>query len=73
MDLLKESLKKIIYRSNSNPEDIDYREGDELNILVQSNTRDNLLIFTDNGNMYQTRGINIPEGKWKDKGEKLRH
>jgi len=68
---IKRMPQKNYIRSNSNPEDIDYREGDELKYLVQSNTRDNILIFTDNGNMYQTRGINIPEGKWKDKGDKL--
>lgn len=68
---IKRIPQKNYIRSNSNPEDIDYREGDELKYLIQSNTRDNILIFTDNGNMYQTRGINIPEGKWKDKGDKL--
>lgn len=68
---IKRIPQKNYIRSNSNPVDIDYREGDELKYLVESNTKDNLLIFTDNGNMYQTRGINIPEGKWKDKGEKL--
>ncbi|MEG2291679.1 MAG: DNA topoisomerase IV subunit A [Clostridium sp.] len=62
---------KTYNRSNANAEDIDYRDGDNLKFLVKSNTRDTLLIFTNKGNMYQTKGINIPELKWKEKGEKI--
>lgn len=58
-------------RSSSNPEDIEYREGDSLKYLINSNTKDTLLIFTDKGFMYQTKGINIPELKWKEKGGRL--
>jgi len=68
-------IKRIPYknyiRSNSNPSEIEYREGDELKYLIQSNTRDNLFLFTDKGNMYQIKCINIPEGKWKEKGERI--
>ncbi|WP_252243404.1 MULTISPECIES: DNA topoisomerase IV subunit A [unclassified Clostridium] len=62
---------KNYIRSNSNPEDIEYREGDKLEYLISSNTRDSLLIFTNKGFMYQVKGINIPELKWKEKGERL--
>ena len=58
-------------RTNSDPEDIEYREGDYLKHLIKSNTKDNILIFTNTGYMYQTKGINIPELKWKEKGERL--
>ena len=58
-------------RSNAKAEDIEYREGDELKFLFKSNTTENILLFTDKGNMYQVKGINIPEGKWKEKGERL--
>ncbi|MGG7185296.1 DNA topoisomerase IV subunit A [Clostridium butyricum] len=58
-------------RSNSDPDDIEYREGDYLKYLISSNTKDNLLIFTNAGYMYQTKGINIPELRWKEKGERL--
>ena len=58
-------------RSSSNPEDIEYREGDSLKYLINSNTKDTLIIFTDKGFMYQTKGINVPELKWKEKGERL--
>jgi len=58
-------------RSSSDPEDIEYREGDSLKYLISSNTKDTVLIFTDKGFMYQTKGINIPELKWKEKGQRL--
>ena len=62
---------KTYNRLNANPEDIDYREGDELKFLFNSNTTENIILFTNKGNMYQTKGINIPESKWKDKGERI--
>ena len=62
---------KTYNRSNSNAEDIDYREGDELKFLIKSNTTESVIIFTDKGNMYQIKGINIPELKWKEKGERI--
>lgn len=62
---------KTYQRSNAKAEDIEYREGDELKFLFKSNTTENILLFTDKGNMYQVKGINIPEGKWKEKGERL--
>ena len=62
---------KTYNRSNSNADDIDYREGDELKFLIRSNTTESLIVFTDKGNMYQTKGINIPELKWKEKGERI--
>ena len=62
---------KTYNRLNANPEDIEYREGDELKFLFNSNTTENIVIFTNKGNMYQTKGINIPEAKWKDKGERV--
>ena len=58
-------------RSNAKAEDIEYREGDELKFLFKSNTTENILLFTDKGNMYQVKGINIPECKWKEKGERI--
>ena len=68
---IKRIPEKSYIRSNANADDIEYREGDSLKYLIKSNTRDNVLIFTDKGNMYQIRGINIPEGKWKEKGERI--
>lgn len=68
-------IKRIPYknyiRSNSDSKEIEYREGDELKFLIESNTCDTLLIFTDKGYMYKLKGINTPEGKWKEKGERV--
>lgn len=62
---------KSYNRSNTDVSDIEYREGDFNKFIFTSNTRDTVIVFTDKGNMYQTKGINVPEYKWKDKGEKL--
>lgn len=68
---IKRIPTKNYIRSNQDVNAIEYREGDELKFLFESNTTENILLFTDKGNMYQMKGINIPEGKWKDKGEKI--
>jgi topoisomerase-4 subunit A len=68
---IKRIPQKNYIRSSSNPEDIEYREGDGLKYLIKSNTKDNLLLFTDKGNMYKLKGINVPECKWKEKGERV--
>lgn len=62
---------KSYTRSVTNVEDIEYREGDSIKQLFSSNTRDTIMFFTSSGNMYQVKGIDIPEYKWKEKGEKL--
>ena len=62
---------KTYNRSNTNVEDIEYREGDFNKFLLFSNTLDNIILFTDSGNMYKLKGTNIPEYKWKEKGERL--
>lgn len=62
---------KSYNRSGTDVESIEYREGDFNKYLIPSNTKDSLMLFTDKGNMYQLKGINIPECKWKEKGEKL--
>ena len=68
---IKRMPEKNYIRSNANAEDIEYREGDELKFLIKSNTRDNVMLFTNKGNMYQLKCANILEGKWKEKGERL--
>ena len=68
---IKRIPMKTYNRLNAKSEDIEYREGDELKFLFNSNTTENILLFTNKGNMYQTKGINIPEAKWKDKGERI--
>ncbi|AWI03636.1 DNA topoisomerase IV subunit A [Clostridium drakei] len=62
---------KTYNRINAEVGDIEYREGDFNKFLINSNTKSTLMFFTDKGNMYQSKGINIPEFKWKDKGERI--
>lgn len=68
---IKRVPQKSYNRSNTDVADIEYREGDINKFLLQSNTRDTVLFFTSKGNMYQLKGVDIPEYKWKEKGEKL--
>ncbi|URZ00488.1 DNA topoisomerase IV subunit A [Clostridium felsineum] len=68
---VKSVPKKTYLRSNSDIKDIEYREGDFNRFLIETNTAHNLLIFTDEGNMYKLKGNSIPEYKWKEKGEKV--
>ncbi|WP_186430620.1 DNA topoisomerase IV subunit A [Clostridium sp. BSD9I1] len=62
---------KTYNRSNTDVDEIEYREGDYNKFLIFVNTRDTLIVFTDKGNMYQIRTIALPEMKWKEKGEKI--
>ena len=68
---IKRVPEKSYNRGSSNDGDIEYREGDDLKYLIKSNTRDNLWLFTSEGNMYQLKVIGIPECKWKEKGERV--
>ncbi len=62
---------KSFIRTNFNIEDIEYREGDYNKFFFQSNSLDTVLFFSDKGNMYGIKGVNIPEFKWKEKGERI--
>ncbi|WP_461613095.1 DNA topoisomerase IV subunit A [Clostridium sp. Marseille-QA1073] len=68
---IKRTPLKSFNRTSQDVEDIDHREGDYNRFLLQSNTKDTLIIFTSQGNMYQLKGISIPEFKWKERGEKI--
>lgn len=68
---IKTISQKSYKRSNTNVEDIEYREGDFNKYLIDANTKDTLMIFTDLGNVYQIKCAFLPEMKWKEKGEKL--
>ncbi|MCY6483783.1 DNA topoisomerase IV subunit A [Clostridium aestuarii] len=68
---IKRLSDKSYKRSNTNVDDIEYREGDLNRYLINANTKDTLMIFTDLGNAYQIKCALLPEMKWKEKGEKL--
>lgn len=62
---------KNFQRVTSDPSSIDYREDDYLTVLLQSNTKETIYIFTDLGVLYQMKTMDIPEYKWRDKGVRL--
>lgn len=68
---IKRTSLKSYNRSSGKVEDIEYREGDFNEYFINSSTKDTLMFFTDSGDMYRIRGMDIPELKWKEKGEKL--
>lgn len=68
---IKRIPTKSFIRTSGNVDEIEYREGDFNKFLVSSNTKDILLFTTNQGNVYQLRGIDIPEEKWREKGVKL--
>ena len=68
---IKRIPMKSFIRTSQNVNDIDYREGDYNKFLINSNTKDTLIMFTSKGNMYQLKAIMIPEFKWKEKGERI--
>ena len=63
--------QKSYNRGNTENLEIEYREGDALKWLLNSNSMDTIAIFTDKGNMYQIKGSLVPEFKLKEKGVKL--
>ncbi|OPJ60849.1 DNA topoisomerase IV subunit A [Clostridium oryzae] len=68
---IKRTPLKSYNRSNTSTDDIEYREGDFNKFLLQSNTKESLLLFTNKGNMYRLKTVDIPEYKWKEKGERI--
>ena len=68
---IKRISEKSYKRSNTEIDEIEYREGDYNRFLIESNTKNNIVLFTDKGNMYKLNSVNIPEKKWKDKGERI--
>ena len=68
---IKRILLKNYQRVSSDTSSIEFREGDTLSVLLESNTRDTLYIFSDVGMLYQMRTMEVPEHKWKDKGARL--
>ncbi|WP_291572586.1 DNA topoisomerase IV subunit A [Clostridium sp. UBA4548] len=68
---IKRTPLKSFNRTSQNVEDIDHREGDFNKFLIEGNTKDTIIFFTSKGNMYQAKGVNIPEFKWKERGERI--
>lgn len=68
---IKRIADKSYKRSNTDIDEIEHREGDFNKYVLNSNTKENMILFTDAGNMYQLKCSMIPEMKWKEKGERL--
>ncbi len=68
---IKRISEKSYSRSSGKIEDIKYREGDFNRYLINANTKDTFMFFTDKGNVYNLKGSGIPEFKWKEKGQRL--
>lgn len=68
---IKRMPLKNYQRVTTDESSIDFREGDELAVLLESNTKDVLYIFSDSGMLYQLKTMDVPEHKWKDKGVRM--
>lgn len=68
---IKRVAQKTYSRTNPTVDDIEYREGDYCEFIFNSNTKNDLVVFTESAQMYKTKVINIPEAKWKDKGNRI--
>lgn len=68
---IKRMPLKNYQRVTSDVSAIEYREGDEISVILESNTRDTLYIFSSGGMLYQLKTMDVPEHKWKDKGVRL--
>lgn len=68
---IKRIAQKTYNRSNTDVEEIDHREGDYNKFLLTGNTKDTLIFFTNLGNMYQIKVVDIPEMRWKERGERV--
>ena len=68
---IKHMPMKNFQRSSADPEVIDYREGDRLICQFETNTLNQVYIFTNLGNMFQIESQKIPEFKWREKGDRF--
>ncbi|MCP8616397.1 DNA topoisomerase IV subunit A [Salirhabdus salicampi] len=66
-------IKRTSLRSYaaSNDNDISMKEGDYLQTLIEINTTDKLLLFTNKGNYLYIPVHEIPDIKWKDLGQHI--
>lgn len=65
---IKKVPLKSYQRSSSDITAIDLREEDEIACVFKTNTLDDILVFTNIGNLYRFKSQRIPELKWKERG-----
>ena len=68
---LKRVPLKSFNRSQKDVLTVDTREKDFVKYVVETTTNGRMLFMTDKGNCYGLDVYNLPEGKWKDRGEPL--
>jgi len=68
---IKRTSKLSFTRSGGEVESAGLKEGDFVRTLLEVNTIDNLLLFTDKGQFFALPVHAIPEYKWKDNGTAL--
>jgi topoisomerase-4 subunit A len=68
---IKRTSKLSFTRSGGEVESAGLKEGDFVRTLLEVNTIDNLLLFTDKGQYFVLPVHAIPEYKWKDNGTAL--
>ncbi len=69
-----QEIKRVPLRSYNRSKDSgngDDKDTDYIEFMVESATNHRVLFFTENGSCYGITGLEIPEGKWKDKGVPL--
>lgn len=62
---------KSFNRSSRDVEIVETREMDYIEFVIDSATDHKVLFITNEGNCYSLDAIQIPEGKWRDKGVQL--
>lgn len=68
---IKSIPKKSYNRSNLDKDSIDLLDKDYIEYVFDISTDFRLLLFTDHGNCYGINCHDIPEGKWRDRGEHI--
>jgi topoisomerase-4 subunit A len=68
---IKRTSKMSFTRSGGEVESAGLKEGDFVRTLLEVNTIDNLLLFTDKGQYFVLPVHAVPEYKWKDNGTAL--
>lgn len=68
---IKSIPKKSYNRSNLDVDAVDLLDKDYIEYVFDTSTDCRLLILTDQGNCYGINCHDIPEGKWRDRGEHI--
>ncbi len=68
---IKSIPKKSYNRSNVDLDTVDLLDKDYIEFMFETSTDCRLLLFTDQGNCYGINCHDIPEGRWRDRGQHI--